>query len=321
MATSKGVTQTETRLLGQGVSQGFLESQRSQGGTANGINFDPQDYSKTLSAWNNSGNKQFNDKTTGINSRLTDLTNKQDALLGNKFSWNAKEYLPGIQNEANSIYNPQQAEIDAMRQMNQLTAKQTKVETMEQFDNRLQAEIEAINSRGAYFSGGAIQNEQNIRTEQDRALNKLSLSTQMQDYSLQTQQALLGAEKAKYVKDMLIDNQASAYNQWFNERGFQFGALGEMYGQLVDERNFARGVFEDDRNFAQGVEEFQKNYDLSVKQYKLAKKRYKDTKSQYGETLAWQKFKYFDAKKKKKSSSPGKPSPKKPSDGGGGFNF
>lgn len=52
--TSKGVTETETRLLGEGVTQEFLESERSKGkgGTAKGINFDPQDFQSTLDAYN-----------------------------------------------------------------------------------------------------------------------------------------------------------------------------------------------------------------------------------------------------------------------------
>ena len=286
----KGTYEGKLQALGYNVE----ELRKKSGGWGNNMN--PGEFQKITSQFKS----PYATKMEGYDTDLKGLRGKQENLLGDKFQWDYKDYLPGIQNEASSIFDPQQAQLDAMRQLGRVQYDQTKIETMEQFDKRFQAETEAINSRGAYFSGGAIQNEQNIRTENQRALNMQTLQWQASDFGMQAQGALLGAEKTKYVKDQLIDNQASAYNRWFNERGFQFGALQSIYSQVAQERDFSRGVFESDRGFNEQVRQFTASYDLSMKQFELTKKKFKETKKQYGSTLAWQKFKYFDSKKKSK---------------------
>jgi hypothetical protein len=259
-----------------------------------GANLNPGEYRKLMQRYGN----PYQDEMKGYNQQLQDITGRQDALLGDQFQWNYEDYLPGIQNMANAIYDPQQAQLQALRDMGQISYEQQTIETMEQFDKRMQQEVEAINRRGAYFSGGAIQNEQDIRTEQSRAMNQQALQYMASDYGMQTQQAMLDVQKTQFIQDELINNETSAYNRWFNERGFQWGALSDMRDDIQQDKQFRQNVFESDRADARSTEQFRLNYDLNEREYNLAKEKYKEDKRRYGEDAAWQKFKYFDSKKK-----------------------
>lgn len=300
----------ETFIDKHGYAQGTYEGQLDAAGHNSaglidsgkyGKNINPQEYAGIMSQYGN----PYQEGQTAIKDKIAGVDDKMNELIGDEFTFDYTKFLPGIQKEAGSIYDPQQAQLQAMREFGQIQGDQAKVETNEQFDKRMQQETEAINNRGAYFSGGAVQNEQNIRTEQGRAINQITLQTQAADYNMQAQQALLTAEETKYIKDQLIDNQASAYNRWFNERGFEWGALSEIRKNYTDDKKYAQDVFNADRAHNTQVEQFKLNYDLNQKEFDLAKEKYKTSEEQWGEEMAFLKFKYFDAKANKKGTGSG----------------
>ena len=93
------------------------------------------------------------------------------------------------------------------------------------FAKRMQQETEAINRRGSFFSGGAIQNEQDIRGEQASALLQQDLQAGAANYSNLASQALLAAEKSEFIRDRLVNSESSAYARWTDQRNFSFQAL------------------------------------------------------------------------------------------------
>ena len=134
------------------------------------------------------------------------------------FSFDPNASLPAIQQTAASIYNPQQAQIDALAALNKTTAENTKVTTNEQFDKELQARIEAINQRGAFFGGGAIDQQNQIGTDRTRALTSIDLQNQADQAGFLAQKAGLSAAQASYISDQLVNGQNSAYNMWKDAR-------------------------------------------------------------------------------------------------------
>jgi len=73
-------------------------------------------------------------------------------LGSNQYQFDPNQYLPAIQGQADSIYSPQQAQLEAIRQLQQVSAQDTRVQTEKDFAKRMQQEVESINRRGSFFS-------------------------------------------------------------------------------------------------------------------------------------------------------------------------
>jgi hypothetical protein len=268
----------EAKLIGMGYN---LADVRKQVGSW-GNNLNPGELAEILPKLGPSPIQQ-----QGINIRqgLQDLTSQ-------KFQFDTEGAIKSAQQEASSIFSPQAAQLEAIRQLQSSQAEEQRLQTEEQFDKQLQQEIEMINNRGAYFGGGAIQREQDIMDLEARTLRQLDLQANAANFSNLAQQAQLSAQEALYVKDRVFNDRASAYNVFLQERGFQFDVLQTQYQQYQDERNFARSVFESDRAFNEDVRQFQAQYNLSMEQFELSKDRFQEDVRQYNETVAWEKFKY-----------------------------
>lgn len=203
------------------------------------------------------------------------------SLASNQYQFDPNQYLPGIQGQADSIYSPQQAQLEAIRQLQSASYQDTKIQTEKDFAKRLQQETEAINRRGSYFSGGAIQNEQDIRGQQQSALTQLGLQSQAADFGNYAQQAQLAAEKTQFIQDKLYNAESSAYARWTDQRNFSLSALTTQYQVYSNERDFARNVFESDRSYQLQQDQldiqqsqFEKQYNLSKGQFDMAKKEF-----------------------------------------------
>lgn len=192
----------ESLLTGEGYNLNDIASQYNYG-----ANINPGEYNHIISNFQ-----------SPYQQKLTELGS-------DKFAWDPNQYLPEIQQTAESIYGPQRAQLEALRQVASATAVNTRMQTMDDFNSRMRQEVESINRRGAYFSGGAIQNEQNIRTEQARTLALQAMSAMAADFGNLAQQAGLSASQAEYIKDALFNQESSAYNRWKDSRNFSFDLL------------------------------------------------------------------------------------------------
>lgn len=198
------------------------------------------------------------------------------AQLGSQqYQFDPNQYLPGIQNQAEGIYSPQQAQLEAIRQLQQASYQDVKVQSEKDFQKRLKQEVEAVNARGAFFSGGAVQNEQDIRSDFQSQQFQGQLQFAAAQYGNYAQQALLQAEKTQFIQDRLVNSESSAYARWADQRNFSLSALQSQYQVYANERDFARSVFESDRTFAQQEEQFKKQYDLTLQEFKMAKEEFK----------------------------------------------
>jgi hypothetical protein len=165
-----------------------------------------------------------------INS-ISPIVPTSNYVAGQEFTFDANQYLPQIQQQASAIYNPQKAQLEALRQIGEQQTQQTRIVTEEDFAKRMKQEREAINQRGAFFSGGAITNEQGIRTEQARALNSINLQAQMDTINNLAQQGQISVAQAQYIQDQLSGAKSSAYGMWSD-------AYNRDYQKKQDDRQY-----------------------------------------------------------------------------------
>lgn len=220
------------------------------------------------------------------------------------FEFDPSKYLPAIRGTAESIYGPQRAQLEALQALSTSKAQQARVTTKEDFAKQLQGEIEAINRRGAFFSGGAITRGEEIGTAEQRALSDINLQQQADSAQFLAQQGLLSAEQADYIQKQLYERESGAYGRWRDtvsdwkedrmfaydkytgERAFDYNKYRAEVGDYQADRAYVRGVFEDDRDFRVDRYEFRKQYKLSKAQFDFTKKKYKDEKDKYDEEVA-----------------------------------
>lgn len=216
-----------------------------------------------------------------------------------QYQFDESKYLPQIQQTASSIYQPQLAQLQALSSLSAQQYEQTKVQTEEDFQKRMRDEVEAINRRGAFFGGGAIANEQGIRTEQARTMNSLALQQQAAQADYLAQQGKLTAEQANYIKDQLYNTEAGAYARWKDTQNWTREDYQTQLGQYNTERAYNMDVAKFNQALQQQYIEnaqWQKSFEFQVLSKKLDNEM--DTKKlemQYGlDTanlrLAQQKF-------------------------------
>lgn len=196
-------------------------------------------------------------------------------LGSQQYQFDPNQYLPAIQGQAESIYSPQQAQLEAIRQLQQASYQDVKVQTEKDFQKRLQQEVEAVNARGAFFSGGAVQNEQDIRSSQQSAQTQLALQFAAGQYGNYAQQAALAAEKTQFIQDRLVNAESSAYARWTDQRNFSLQALQTQYQVYSAERDFARSVFESDRTYSMQKDQLEMQEKAFKLQYKMDDLTYK----------------------------------------------
>jgi len=202
-------------------------------------------------------------------------------IASQQYAFDPQQFLPGIQEQARGVFAPQQAQLEAIRQLQSSQYQEQKITTEEQFTKQLQGEIESINNRGAYFGGGAIEREQEIGDLKLRALNQLGMQAQASDFSNLAQQGILASDESQFIQDRLFNAESGAYARWSDQRNFSYQAALQQYQVYQDERNFARDVFESDRTFDQNSElmdmkqkEFEQTYNITSKEFEMAKEQF-----------------------------------------------
>jgi len=136
------------------------------------------------------------------------------------FSFDPNQYLPAIKQQAQAIYQPQMAQLEALRQLQASQAEQSRVVTKEDFAKQMNTELEQINQRGAFFSGGGLNKQQQTQTAQTRALGDITTQWNAANFANIAQQAGLNASQSEYIQNQLSGAQSSAYNMFSNERNY-----------------------------------------------------------------------------------------------------
>jgi hypothetical protein len=331
MAVSQSVSEANRQQL---YNAGLTDDTIAQGAQALAMNLGPKvnpvEMSRLLEWYKGTQPTGATTPTTGTQTQSftpTSLTYMPSATVAQgapeappttTYEFKLEDYLPKIQQEASLIYQPQREQLEAIKQLQQSQYEETKLQTEEQFKKRMQGEIEGINRRGAYFGGGAIANEQAIRTEQERSLKQLNLQYLASQAELASQQGAISAQEAQYIKDQLYREKGSAYEQWQDKRNFEYQRYRDQVGdyqaertfdydkyrdtiadykwqnefdrqKYVEDRDFSFKVLTDKRDFGWEVEKFQKQYNLSKKELELAYKKFDEDKYQFGETYALNK--------------------------------
>lgn len=224
-------------------------------------------------------------------------------LGSNQYQFDPNQYLPAIQGQADSIYSPQMAQLEAIRQLQQVSAQDTRIQTEKDFSKRMQQEVESINRRGAFFSGGAIQNEQDIRSSQASALLQQDLQSSAAQFGNYAQQAQLAAEKTQFVQDRLVNAESGAYARWTDARNFSLQALQTQYQVYSQERSFARSVFESDRSYEMQSDQFDLQQKQFKQQYAMDDKQFKMAQEQFNLDMKVKNLSYDQALAKFKKDS------------------
>jgi hypothetical protein len=207
--------------------------------------------------------------------------NRFEQLRGKEYQWDPDKFLPGIKEQSSAIYDPRQQQLEALSKLQESKYEEQRARTKEEYAQRMQAEEEAINRRGAWFSGGAIRNEQDIRNEQMRLLNQQDLQNQASRGELLAQQGALGYEQSQFEKSALFDSEASAYNRFTNQRAYDY-----MFE--TNERDYATQAL---MGIVDG-HKFQQDFGMGVAQLKLAQDRFKEDTRRWNKDFAWNKFMY-----------------------------
>src|SRR5664280_2803351 len=113
MATAQESSVNAAALVAQGIPQSFIDSQLALGksGAANGSFIDTKDMAGFTSA--------YNTYKTSPAYGMSQISGQLSNLTSQNYTFDPNQYLPGIQSTANSIYSPQQAQLEAIRQLQQ----------------------------------------------------------------------------------------------------------------------------------------------------------------------------------------------------------
>ena len=257
----------ENKLTSQGYNLADVKAQVG----AWGNNMNPGEYQKAISQL---GPSPIQAQGQAAQQQLQTIASQQ-------YEFDPQQFLPGIQQQAQGVFAPQQAQLEALRQLQSSQYQEQTLTTNEQFETQLQSEIESINDRGAFFGGGAIQREQEIGDVKLRALNQLGLQAQAADFNNLMQQGLLASEESAFIQDRLYNAESGAYARWSDNRNFSYQAALQQYNIYQDERDFARNVFESDRSFELSSEQadrqqkqFEQTYNITSEQFEQSKEQF-----------------------------------------------
>jgi len=188
------------------------------------------------------------------------------------FSFDPNQYLPAIKQQAQAIYQPQMAQLEALRQLQASQAEQSRVVTKEDFAKQMNTELEQINQRGAFFSGGGLNKQQQTQTAQTRALGDITTQWNAANFANIAQQAGLNASQSEYIQNQLSGAQGSAYNMFSNERqNFQTerGFKAQMQ-QYEDQKKLREKELKAQGKAAKAAKkQAKKEFDESVRQFNL----------------------------------------------------
>lgn len=170
-----------------------------------------------------------------------------------EFKFDSSKLVPQYQAEANALYQPQLEQIKALRGITTSQAEDAKVKTNDDFAQLLKRETENINRRGAFFSGGAIDQENRIGAEQGRALRDINNNLQIANIDYSGKEATIGQGIKDYVSSKVEGAYSSAYKMFQDTIANSLATYDRALGQFNTDRSFNQSVKESDRNYALSV--------------------------------------------------------------------
>ena len=141
------------------------------------------------------------------------------------FKFNTKKATAEYTKLASGIFDPQIQSLQTQQEYNKTLAEQQKVSTRKQFADLLASTIESINRRGAFFGGGALNQENTINTDQTNALTGIDTATTQANLGISSQIGELAGKRAEYISSGVNTAQSSAYNQFQDSLNTYFKQL------------------------------------------------------------------------------------------------
>jgi len=166
------------------------------------------------------------------------------------FKFNSSKLIPQYQTEAASLFNPQLQQIQGLRQTTASQIGDAKTKTNDEFAQLLKRETENINRRGAFFSGGAIDQENRIGAQQAGAIRDLGYQEQQANNQYAGQEAQIGQASKDYVSSKVEGAYSSAYKTFQDNVSNQMNSYQLQLGQFNQDRSFEQNKIESDRNYA-----------------------------------------------------------------------
>lgn len=166
------------------------------------------------------------------------------------FSFDSSKLVPQYQSEAASIYNPQIQQIQGLQALTSAQAKDATVKTNDEFAQLLKTEQENINRRGAFFSGGAIDQENRIGAQQAGALRDIGFNEQSANLKYQGTLSEIAQAQKDYVSSKVEGAYSSAYKTFQDKVANTMNQYQLELGQYNTDRAFNQSKIESDRNYA-----------------------------------------------------------------------
>jgi len=166
------------------------------------------------------------------------------------FKFDSSKLVPQYTAEAASIYNPQIQQIQGLQALTKAQAEDAKVKTKDEFAQLLKREQENINRRGAFFSGGAIDQENRIGAQEGGALRDIGFQEQSANLQYQGTLSEIAQAQKDYVSSKVEGAYSSAYKTFQDKIANSMNQYQLELGQYNTDRAFNQSVIESDRNYA-----------------------------------------------------------------------
>ena len=166
------------------------------------------------------------------------------------FKFDSSKLVPTYQAEAASIYSPQIQQIQGLQALTKAQSEDAKTKTKDEFAQLLKREQENINRRGAFFSGGAIDQENRIGAQEGGALRDIGFQEQSANLQYQGTLSEIAQAQKDYVSSKVEGAYSSAYKTFQDKIANQMSQYQMELGQYNTDRSFNQSVKESDRNYA-----------------------------------------------------------------------
>lgn len=169
------------------------------------------------------------------------------------FKFDSSKLVPQYQAEAASIYNPQIQQIKGLQDLTKAQSEDAKVKTKDEFARLLKREQENINRRGAFFSGGAIDQENRIGAQEGGAIRDIGFQEQSANLQYQGTLSEIAQAQKDYVSSKVEGAYSSAYKTFQDKITNQMNQYQLELGQYNTDRSFNQSKVESDRNYQLAV--------------------------------------------------------------------
>lgn len=176
------------------------------------------------------------------------------------FKFDSSKLIPQYTTEANALYQPQMDTVTKLQQMSDARYNDTRVRTKDEFAQLLKSEQEDINRRGAFFSGGAVDKENRIRTQEGGALRDIGYNQDLENLNFTGQKQTIAQATKDYISSKVEGAYSSAYKMFQDKVANSLQNYQLQLGQYNTDREFqfsqeqfARQNMEADRQYALSV--------------------------------------------------------------------